>query len=268
MDAEEAKLELCHGAHLIAPMDFIEPLPGNGRETMLSLIARCEELFGPEPLRGPLYLWLERLIGRKDFAFYGSAVSGLPFPSDIDILSFTSPAPHLHSGRPEFVHIHPMPMPCDSNDPPGLFLAGPLLFASAPDVSQVLRIRLERQAVERAPFFRGGIGELITHAAYKALECGEECDPDGESGFGRIAHLELSLRRHWLDMANMCTNTYNANQLNNQVRKQMREMNEEDARELVRAAMRRLRVKDVQRAGLEERFMTELKARKIFGSFG
>jgi hypothetical protein len=249
-------------------MDFIEPLPANARETMLSLISRCEELFGPEPLRGPLYQWLERIAGRKDFAFYGSAVSGTPFPADIDILSFASPAPHLYTGRPQFVHIHPMPMPYESNDPPGLFLAGPLLFASAPDVSQSLRITLERQGVERAPFFRGGIGELLTHAAYKALDSGEECDPDGEGGFGKIRRLDVRISLQWLDTSSMCTNTYNANQRNNQVRKQLQAMNEADARELVRAGMRRLRVKEAQRAGLEERFMGELKARRILGSFG
>ncbi len=254
MDPESVMSALAYGAFLYQPMEIFQPPGQSASETMRSLIMKCEALCNNiDAVRDKLYVWLSILSGRPDAAFYGGAVHGSHQIRDVDMLSFGSRGLPLSHSSPTFVHIYSM-HPGDGPNATGLFLANTLLFPCAPGIATVARIEAARRQLSSSPFFDGGMGELITHAAFKSA-----CIKDSKS---------LAVRWRWADTANMETRTYTPHQINNQIRSRMQEMDDRDVRELTMEAMRRIRVKEGRRSELAGRFIRELRQKRIHGAFG
>lgn len=257
---EHERAKLLSESYLHPPLEILEPAFSSAPAAMLSVISGCERLLGPAGDALPVHAWLGSLKNREGLAFYGSAMHSPDNVSDVDILSmspFALPSYHL---KPSFVHVHSVSMDSERPGEDGPLFCGSLLFLSMPPQSLLGAIDSARVRILESPLFDGGVGELITHAAFKALEHGDA--PSGLKSQG------FMLRRQWLDTSGMETKTYSPHELNNQIRMQMQGLPDEDAYALALAGMRRIRVRrDVQDA-LAQKFVSHLRAKKIHGSFG
>ncbi|MDD5172427.1 MAG: hypothetical protein PHF60_05325, partial [Candidatus ainarchaeum sp.] len=228
MDEESVRSALSSAAFLYPPMEPFEPPAQNANETMRSVIQKCEILCNIDAVRDKLYVWLSILTGRADAAFYGGMVHGMHQIRDADVLSFGSKSLPLSHSSPIFVHIYSM-NPEDGADATGLFLANTLLFPCTPGGETVARIEAARKQLSSNPFFDGGIGELVTYAAFK-FACITGSKP-------------LTVRWKWVNESSMETKTHTPHEVNNQIRNQMQEMDDKGVHELTMAAMRRIRIK-------------------------
>lgn len=254
MEEESVRSGLASSAFLYPPMEHFQPLDQGAGEAMRSLIMKCEALCGSDVDRMKLHMWLSAISGHAHFVFYGGAVYGVHRTTDLDVLSFDPRYALLHYASLGFVHIQNLSENHNGAAMPGLFLANTLLFPCTPDNETVARIESARRQVLSSPFFDGGIGELITHSAFKFA-----CIKDSKL---------LTVRWRWTDTANMLTKTYTPHEINNQIRSRMQGMDDKDVRELTMAAMRRIRIKEERRAELSDRFIKELRQKKIHGAFG
>ncbi len=258
MEISGTKRTLEQGAFLLPPMEPFEGYAHDPATAMRMLLLRCESLALAGSRIEPhdsLAEWLLGIMRRNDVAFFGSAMNS-PFAcKDVDMLFFQNNAPPPHFRKPAFVHIIEF-FGCEMLPHAPLFVSGPLLFPSAPDESLIMRIESERRALAERPFFGGGFGELITHSAFKATEA-----PDSEKD-PTLPRIRFKLEWRWFDGTNMRMVTHTPNEINEQVRGQMRALPDEDVRLLAKAAIRRMRVKESRRAELEGRFVSELRAAK------
>lgn len=255
------KLE--RSAFLYPPMEpFESPFPDAGK-AMSAVLARCSALSGAASGNlDSLKKWLKGLINRDDAAFYGSALSdstNTSRVSDVDLMFFPS---HDHlplANTPNYVHSH---RPFE-DVPYGrlptracIFLFGQLLFPDNPDIHTLRLIDAERRMISSFPFFEGGIGEILTYAAFKAVESGPLAE---EYGKDFPTSLKFRLERKWFDGANMQMVVHSPHELNGQIREQVRALNDPEVRALAMCAMRRVRVKESAREALAEKFVSELR---------
>ncbi len=250
---------LAKEAFLYPPMEpFESPFP-DAQKAMSAVLAKCSALSGAENWHGDgLKSWLSKIRLRHDIAFYGAALNATAHAKDIDILRFPSRSLPPTWSRPDYIHIFDV-FEASQGELPGYaatFLSGALLFPEQPETSLLLRIEAERRVFERLPFFIGGLGETLTYAAFKATEsisAENAQDPNFQTC------MRFRIERQWLDGANMRMVVHTPHGLNEQIRDQMRELQDPEVRALAMAAMRRLRVKESSKAALADRFVSELR---------
>jgi hypothetical protein len=262
-NADSIMARLGRDAFLYPPMEpFESPFPDAGK-AMEAVIARCCKFSGTTTWHlDSLKKWLMRLFNRNDAAFYGSAVSDSSSPSrfsDIDLMFFPATDFLPLAGTPDYVHsFRPFEEVPYGRLPTRacIFLAGPLLFPDNPDVHTLRLIEAERRMISSLPFFNGGIGEILTYAAFKAVESGPLAD---ECGKDFPASLKFRLERKWFDGTNMQMAVHTPHELNEQIREQIRQLKDPEVHALAMSAMRRVRVKESARAALAEKFVNELR---------
>ncbi len=255
MDAGQAHHRLESDAFLYPPMaPFLSP--GNDPAALMrAVLARCGEFSGrATDAFDTLRNWLGGIVRRNDIAFYGAALVAPERANDVDLLMLEPGSRPLYFRKPDFIHIYE-PFSVEAGAHADIFLAGPLLFPDMPEIGLLRRIEAERRVLETRPFFKGGVGELITHAAFKAAESGDAADalPPG---------FRFRLERKWFDGANMRTVAHTPHELNEQIREQMRGLEGPQNHALALAAMRRLRVREDAQPALAQRFLSELRARR------
>jgi hypothetical protein len=254
MDFASAKRQLESGAFMLPPAEPFDSPVHEPAFMMRLVLIHSEILSGSEKSQFDSFSsYLAGIVRRNDVAFYGSLLCDPFHCKDIDMLHFNSgaPAPYFH--RPPFLHVFPVFEP-EILPYSSLFLAGPLLFPDAPEASLVRRIEAERRVLAGNPFFQGGIGELITHSAFKAAESA------GDGRFGVPENVRFRIERRWFDGTNMRMVTHTPHELNEQIRGQMQELSDPDVHALAMGAMRRIRVRESARAPLAERFVAELRS--------
>jgi len=250
---EKIKAALERDAFIYPPMEHFVQHPHDPASSMRMLILRCELLSARENRHHhSLERWLSSIRQRRDIAFHGSVMND-PFKAgDIDILAFNPWASAPLPPAPPFLHAFSVFNPEVERHAP-LFLAGPLLFPDSPDTSLLRRIEAERAALLGKPFFDGGFGEIITHAIFKESKAHE-----GLNG-GPPAAIRFSLKSQWFDGTNMRMVPYTPHEHNEQIRQQVRELEDADVRTLAISAMRRIRVKEAKREALADKFVAELR---------
>jgi len=250
---------LAKEAFIYPPMEpFESPFP-DAEKAMSAVLARCSALSGAENWHGDrLKSWLSKIRLRHDIALYGAALNATEHAKDIDILSFPSRSPPPTWSKPDYVHVFEV-FEASQGELPGYaaaFLCGALLFPEPPETSLLLRIEAERRVFERLPFFNGGLGEILTYAAFKSTE---SISAENAQDPNFPTCMRFRIERRWLDGANMRMVTHTPHGLNEQIRDQMRALPDPEVRALAMSAMRRLRVKESSREGLADRFVRELR---------
>ncbi len=258
-DNTALKTRLAAGARLVAPADLFETPFRDANEALLTLVCRCEELCIHPFNYQPFFAWLGALKSGEGLAFYGSALTDPLWADDIDLLCLPNVFPPPYHGKPNFVHVtyYNQIGSQNENDADRFFLAGSLLFMGQPAPETIAHIEHARSRILSNPFFDCGIGDLITHAAFKALSKDRDRVPDD---FTLLGGVELRVTYQWVD-GGMCTNTYSMHEQNEQVRFQMQDLKDEQVYALALAGMRRIRVKEENRKELAERFVKELRRR-------
>jgi hypothetical protein len=269
MDGNGLWKEFSVNAFLYPPMDLLET-PDLGR-SLSHLMKRCEALGRNDFGKAEFYRWLRGVMEAADgsfsFAFYGSTVNhGLDMPSnDIDVLFFMpqllgKPIPHSHPGFLHILKIHEADNAWGNEPERWKFLVAHVLmvYPSFPREMVCRKVELGRANIIESPFLGGGIGDLITSAAFKALNNREHrlFDPH-EWHFFRGKRFSIDWRH--IDMASMVSRDIKLGELHDQVRDQMRLMDDREVAALTKAAMRRLRVRRDKRPELAKRFQKELR---------
>ncbi|MFN7991086.1 MAG: hypothetical protein U0R44_02905 [Candidatus Micrarchaeia archaeon] len=253
MNGSELERRFISSASLVPPLDFLENPYSGAAEAAAVLFARCSAICGDD--KGSFHSWLSRCLDDPDpgLAFFGSVMHQAD-PSDIDLLSFTGGGNRFH--RPTKFHITDA-FSGSTPDPIAAFFSGPLLFPVRPSKTALAAIEKGRERFLKSPFLDGGIGDLLAHSAYK-------------SSLSREGPLPAGIRViwQWLDDANMQTMTYSPRQICRQILAQMQKLDDRSLSAMTESAIRRMRVRHEQRAALAERFVWELRAKQIRGSFG
>lgn len=261
-DFEVTRKSLVREAMLYPPMEPFEAPYRDPQKAMEAVIAKCMALSGTDAnIADKQRSWFASIVLRSDIAFYGSVLNDITRAKDVDVIQLSSGGLPLYRFQPAHIHVFNVTEACGGH-PSGFsstFLAGPLLFPNPPDVSILRRIEAERRAMQRAPFFNGGIGELLTHAAFKALHSPSEEDSKLPAF---PAWLRFRVDLQWMDFTNMRRVTYSPHEVNEQIRDQMRQLKDPEVHALAVAAMRRLHVRESERPALATRFVAELRAKR------
>lgn len=260
MNRSDPAAALATDAYLYPPMALFEMPTLGATDAMRAVIKRCGALSGTTPSRlDSLKIWLATLLTRNDIAFYGSVLSDPGHAADADMLCFSPRAVSPTVYKPAYAHLYDMPDE-QAFGYASLFVAGPLLFPDIPTTGLLMCIESVRSGLEQLPFLDGGMGELITHAAYKVLEGTDGAGPDGLTDLPRI-RFTLTLQRSSGEYT--APRPYGPHELNSQIRDQMQELRDEGVHALTMAAMRRIRIKEEHRAGLADTFIKELRQKKV-----
>ncbi|HSB47647.1 MAG TPA: hypothetical protein VLD37_06555 [Candidatus Bilamarchaeum sp.] len=255
MGEEETKREFIDRAYLLDSLYLFDKI-NDSRELAESLLSKCERMAGPDIPK--FYSWLGRIMaGSATYCFYGSALI-LPEPADLDIMTLTVNTVPLFIAKPGFVHVlETRRCPGDIAKSWGSFLLGPLLFPREPPEFVLNAVDYCRESAFSSPFFDGGYGERLTYAAFKAIgneslfEAGEWAD---------VRHLErFKVEYRYFDATNMQTVPYSAQEVHDQIRKKLCQLEEKEMRALGMAAARKIGVKREHHAALAETFVRELK---------
>jgi hypothetical protein len=252
-------------------MDVFEPLALSPKDAMRALLEAGDRLAGAAA--SDFNGWLADVVSVSGqflpVAFFGRAVNGgHEEASDLDVVVFHTNSPAasaygyvpLHLA-PKFVHAHAL---YENRLIPTIeswefLLPNALLVypARAPDPF-FRAIMSARQRISSSEFFHGGIGDIITYAAYKA-RVQEEREYFGPGEWERCARHDLSVDLNFLDTANMLSRRVGMRELDGRVREKMRLMEDADVNALTNAAMRRLRVRESRMPELQGRFIRELR---------
>ena len=144
--------------------------------------------------------------------------------------------------KPSFMHLHPVK---DLDELP-LFLYGSILTLSPLSEWETEMMAHARRKLLSNPFFENGLGDVLTHSVYKCK------NPDPK----------ISISSFWLDLSSMEVKHRSPNQLNEQLRCELRTLPETELRELTEMAIRRLRVRREHAQGLSNRFISGLRQKR------
>jgi hypothetical protein len=265
---EKTRKLFMEGSFLYPPMDILyaQPHPQSAEH----LLKRCERLAGDGPGKVRFYQWLARMMessaGSFSFAFYGTSLYGsVDLPAhDVDTLLFiydqSTKAP---PNPPSFIHSHSIyeNKYCPGNEPAKWkFLVSHtlLIFPESKSDLAIEKILEGRKEILDSPFLAGGIGDLVTFAAFKALN-NQEHRLFEPHEFSRFRGRRFSIEWNRYELTSMLSRSIYLEELHGQVREQMRLMDDADLSALTKAALRRLRVKRENRPELTKRFVEGIR---------
>lgn len=254
MDAEELRRRFVDSAFLIDPVYLFESNP-DPRVTAASLFAKCEALAKD---REGFHSWLARVLeDSSTYCFFGSSLVRHE-PGDVDMLQFTHVPGMLYIRKPAFISVLELQKAeGDLGNDWGCFFFGGLLFPHEPHEFILNTIHYCRQSAFASPFFNGGYGEPLTYAAFKAIGDESLFEPEEWEAVSSLRRFPIKYQR--LDTANMRTVGYSAKEVNSQIRKELRSLDEKEMRALAMAATRRLGIKESCRGEVAKRFVSELR---------
>jgi hypothetical protein len=258
MDAGGAKRKFIESAYLIDPLYLFEA-NYDAQALASSLIEKCEKIAGSDTEE--LYRWLERINEEcATYCFYGSSLL-LPDPSDVDMASISANPGPLFVRKPTFVHVLELHKVAGNISRDwGSFFFGPLLFPKPPPEFVLNIIDGCRDSAFASPFFGGGYGEPLTYAAFKAIGRENLFQPDEWEIVRSLKRFEIKYR--YPDFTNMQTVSYSIQEVHDQIRKKMFQLDDKEVRALAMAATRKIGVKEQHRAAVAETFVRELKKMK------
>ncbi|MEW6722688.1 MAG: hypothetical protein AB1324_05490 [Candidatus Micrarchaeota archaeon] len=251
--------QFAQSAHLVAPIDIFESPASNARAAALKLLRECERLSGAGGTE-EFERWLGSILRFGDYpcCFYGNALAGSRAPSDVDMMSFVFGGHPMYIHRPAFVHILSVRSSCeDPSSAWGSFFLGPLLFPGLPPEFVTGIIERGRKDSLGKPFFKGGIGEPLTYAAYRCIGDSGAFTPEEWDSAKNVATFKV--QRQYFDSANFQTLSYSVTEVHDQVRKNLATLGDAELAALAKAAMRRAHVRAEKREELAERFVSEIR---------
>jgi hypothetical protein len=263
---------LISGAFIYPPMDIFENPPIPPEEQVKSLLAKCERLAGDK--KKEFYAWLGAMsstVGQfASIVFFGRSVYGGADakPTDIDVLLHLPETNVIASygfapvDLPGFIHMQTVNELKYALNPESweFYVANRMIvYPQMASDSLFESVQGARKRISGSGFFAGGVGELITHAAYKALTKAEQgyfLNHEWEA----VRDKSLAVDLRFLDTGSMESRTVHPKELNERVRSRMKPMEDKEVDALTNAAMRRLAVRKSKRAELGARFLHELRA--------
>ena len=250
----EIRQRFIESAFLVDPLYLFES-NHDSRTLSASLIAKCETLARGE--KDELYRWIAGILADSStYCFFGSSLI-LNSPKDVDMMLFAGAPGMIFFKKPKFIHVTDMnKSEGDMARDLGSFFFGSLLFPRMPPEFMLNTVEYCRQTAFSRPFFDGGYGEPLTHAAFKAIGREELFEPEDWEQVKHLKRFEIEYR--YID-SGMMPHHYTVKSVHDQIRKKLCQLEEKEMRALAMAATRRIGVKSEHRSSVAEVFVAELK---------
>ncbi|MEM4366752.1 MAG: hypothetical protein QW035_01315 [Candidatus Anstonellales archaeon] len=278
-DLKDVIERLAGVSQLYPPIEIFQNTEDDVRGVIKRMLKKGKML---EEKEGELVNWLKTMIPeigkRLSLIFYGRAVYGCgkqPPLTDIDVLVEIKDDSALKEikimeavnfpHKPIFLHVNTIEkIKCNHKAEElalswrKLCFANTLLLACEDPGHCLLGfIEKSRKALMESPFFNGGIGELITYAAYKVVYLKEK--EFFSKGFDTNEVFFKSIKTPYIDI-DMC---YDLLMHNKEVREELaNRFEEEEIKEITSAALRRIGVKKELREGIKSKFVEEIRKLK------
>ncbi len=268
-------MKFIENAVIYPPMDIFEEVNMTSEQMARTVLSRCEKLFSKKRNPVEFFEWFSKVVGaaheKRAFAFYGKMAYGNGFgdgiPSDVDILVFVSEGSEDFGSLTEYrnrpVLVHPQILYHNGKSVDGIsgwkrscVANTMLLYPPNPDNFVHEIIEKGRKLIEKSPFFNGGVGDIITYAAYKVMSGKEEkyFESDEEK---QILSKRLVVWEQYMDGMPAPPQEVYSN-----IRCELR--NNLDDRELIsltKAAMRRIKIRKEKQEKIADKFVRRLRLR-------
>ena len=262
-------------AVIYPPMDIFEEVDMTSEQMAETVLSKSEKLFGKKGNPAEFFEWSSKLVGaaheKLAFAFYGKMAygngSGDGVPSDVDILVFVSEGSeelgNLIDYRNRPVLVHPQFLYHAGKSVDGIsgwkrscVANTMLLYPSNHDNFVHEIIEKGRKLIEKSPFFHGGVGDIITYAAYKVMDGKEEkyFESDDEK---QVLSKRLVVWEQYMDGMPAPPQEVYRN-IRNELRNNL---DDGELTSLTKAAMRRIKIRKEKQEKIADKFIRRLRLR-------
>ncbi len=270
---EQTRKKLLRNCLVYPPINFFNPPEGKPADIIAKVLKKCQQL---EEVPGRFLSWISPLLkeAKKGLSliFFGRTIYGKDDDaiSDVDIILFypnskielsKDAANALSmSNKPEFVHVQSLwarsVIPFETTlGHPRFYVANSLVIYPKETAPVVCKsIEKGRKAIMESKFFNGGIGDLITYAAYNVMKNKEKEYFASSEEAEKILSKELMIFEYSFDMRAAMPS-----EINEQVRGELaKNFSKDELTTLAIAAMRRLNVKEERYKELSSRFVKNI----------